>query len=299
MLTGIFTTLAPNFPSSGGPTLTVGALNLLHRFRGEKHTNVWEKQKASQIASGFTLTNPATKTKLRVVPDQGNKSKEQDIPYLMQDNQYDLDFLLSLARRSGYVLLLQEEIKDTRGHVNKPAQLYFGPSNGPDLRKPTGQRQATVEVGWGKSLMEFKPTLTTATQIKSVTVRGWNRDTKSVISKTVDLNDPKLNFNGDLKKLLNECDPHEDQVVNEPVFTEGQAEERARHILENNFRNMVTASCTVVGVPDIRAGRNVKITGAGARFSGTYFVTQTTHSIGGGGYTTQFNARREDQGQGG
>jgi phage protein D len=260
---------------------------------------VWEKKTASEIASGFTLTNPATKTQLRVVPDEGNKNNERDFTYLMQDNQYDLDFLLSLARRSGYVLLLQEEKTDTRGRVTQPARLYFGPSNGADLRQPTGMRQATVEVGWGKSLMEFKPTLTTATQPKSVTVNGWNRDTKSVISKTVDLNDPKLNFNRDLKDLLNVCDPHEELVVNEPVFTEGQAEERARHILENSFRNMVTASCTVVGVPDVRAGRNVIITGAGARFSGTYFVTQTTHAIGSGGYTTQFNARREDQGQGG
>lgn len=293
MLTGIFTSLTPNFPSSGGPTLTVGALNILHRFRGEKHTNVWENQTASQIAAGFKLTNPATHTQLSVVPDPGNVNREQPFPYLMQDNQYDLDFLLSLARRSGYVLLLQEEITDSRGRVVRPAQLYFGPSSG------TGIRQVTVEVGWGKSLMEFKPTLTTANQIKSVTVRGWNRDTKSVISKTVNLNDPQINFNRDLKELLNVCDPHEEQVINEPVFTDGQAEQRARDILQNSFRDMVTASCTVVGMPDLRAGRNVIITGAGARFSGNYFITQTTHSIGANGYTTQFNARREDQGQGG
>jgi phage protein D len=293
MLTGIFTSLTPNFPSSGGPTLTVGALNLLHRFRGEKHTKVWENLTVSKIASEFTLTNTATKTQLSVTPDSGNVNREQPCRYLMQDNQYDLDFVMSLARRSGYVLLLQEEITDTRGNVTRPAQLYFGPSNG------TGLREATVELGWGKSLMEFQPTLTTANQVKSVTVRGWNRDTKSVISKTVDLSDSQLNFNRDLKDLLNVCDPHEEQVVNEPVFTERQAEERARYILENRFRDMVTASATVVGLPDVRAGRNVTITGVGARFSGNYFVTQTSHSIGSNGYTTHFNARREDQRQGG
>jgi len=295
MMTGIFTSLSPSFPSSGGPTLTVGALNLLHRFRGEKHTQVFEKLTPSKIASQFTLSNSATQTKLQVVPDPGNANLEQnqEIPYLMQDAQYDLDFLLSLARKNAYVLLLQEEQTDAQGRVTRPAQLYFGPSNG------TGLRQATVELGWGKSLMEFQPTLTTANQIKSVTVRGWNRDTKKPIEGKAALTDDAFKFNRDLQDLLNKCDPHEEQVVNEPYFTQKEADLRARNILLNQFRDMVTVSATSVGLPDLRAGRNVTITGAGARFSGNYFITQTTHSIGANGYTTQFNARRENPGNGG
>jgi len=294
MMKGIFTTLTPNFPSSGGPTLTVGALNLLHRFRGEKHTKVFDQNKtASQIASEFTLTNPATHTNLKVVIDDNVQANEPPLPYVIQDNQYDLTFLLSFARKNGYVLLLQEEIDDDDGNVIQEAQIYFGPSNG------SGLRQATVEVGWGKSLMEFKPTLTTANQIKSVTVNGWNRDTKSVITKKASITDSDIDFNQDLKELLDKCDPHEEQVVNEPVFTPGEAQQRATDILKNRFRDMVTCSATTVGVPDIRAGRNVIITGAGSRFSGNYFVTQTTHGIGESGYTTTFNARREDTGQGG
>lgn len=293
MMKGIFTTLSPSFPSSGGPTLSVGALNLLHRFRGEKHTKVWENQTASDIAAEFTLSNPSTHDELHVVPDSGNQNREQPIPYLLQDNQYDLDFLLSLARRNGYVLLLQEEIRDSRDRVTRPAQIYFGPSNG------TGLRQATVELGVGRSIMEFRPTLTTANQVKSVTVRGWDRSAKQPIEEKASLTDSDFNFNGDLKDLLNTCDPHEEIVVSEPVFTHAQAKTRARDILLNRFRDIVTASITTVGVPDIRAGRNVMIIGAGARFSGKYFVTQSTHSFGTGGYTTQFNARREDDTQGG
>jgi phage protein D len=293
MMKGIFTSLSPTFPSSGGPTLTVGALNLLHRFRGDKHTKVFENKTPSKIASQFTLSNPSTQTNLKVVPDSDNKNleKEQPIVYLMQDAQTDLDFLLALARRHGYVLLLQEEVRDSHGRVTRPARIYFGPSNG------TGLRQATVELGWGKSLMEFQPTLTTANQIKSVTVRGWNRDKKEVIVGRSSISDSDFKFNADLKDLLNVCDPQTEQVVSEPVFTQAEADQRARSILLNQFRDMVTASATSVGLPDLRAGRNVKITGAGSRFSGNYFVTQTTHSIGANGYTTQFNARREEPGR--
>jgi phage protein D len=293
MMTGIFTSLSPSFPSSGGPTLTMGALNLLHRFRGDKHTQVFENQTPSQIASQFTLTNSSTQTSLNVVPDPDNTNLERNQPivYLMQDSQTDLDFLLSLARRHGYVLLLQEEVTDSRGRVTRPAQLYFGPSNG------TGLRQATVELGWGKSLTEFQPTLTTANQVKSVTVRGWNRDTKAAIEGKASITDSDFNFNENLKELLNVCDPQTEQVVNEPVFTQAEADRRARDILLNQFRDMVTTSATTVGLPDLRAGRNVIISGVGARFSGNYFMTQTTHSIGANGYTTQISARREDRGQ--
>ena len=51
---------------------------------------------------------------------------------------------------------------------------------------------STFELAWGRSLIEFKPTLTTANQIQSVTVRGWDRTRKEPITRTVDLNDQRL-----------------------------------------------------------------------------------------------------------
>ena len=36
-----------------------------------------------------------------------------------------------------------------------------------------------------------------------------------------------------------------------------------------------------------------KIDGLGARFNGTYFITDTTHTLNDSGYVTKFNARRE------
>jgi phage protein D len=67
----------------------------------------------------------------------------------------------------------------------------------------------------------------------------------------------------------------------------------ARDILRNQLKEMVKASGSTVGLPDLRAGRKVIIKNLGQRFSGEYFVTQTTHKIGDGGYTTSFEARRE------
>ena len=147
-------------------------------------------------------------------------------------------------------------------------------------------------------MIEFKPTLTTANQVKSVTVHGWNRSTKKAIAGVATIDDQRVKNNKDLHDFLKKGEPREEVVVNEPVFTEAQAKERALAILSDRQKEMVTATGSTVGLPDLRAGRKVLLSGLGARFSGSYFLTETTHTIGASGYTTRFTARREDSAPG-
>lgn len=297
MMTGTFTTAEPTFPSSGAPTLTIRGLNVLHQLRRKQYTTTWGDEKISVIAKNIeTLMDsgppPKKRFPLPIVIDKS--AKEDKIPYVAQKNEYDIDFLLSQARKYGYVVFVLKGDPHGKGDERK-RRLYFGPSQA-DM---PGMRDVTFALKWGISLVDFKPTLTTANQIRSVTVNGWNRATKESINVTVTLDDPKLNINRDLREVLKQCDPREEYVVDEPVYTVAQARERAVAILLDRHKEMVKASATCVGLPDLRAGQRVNIEGLGVRFSGTYFVTGTTHTIGDGGYTTKFDARREDKDKGG
>jgi uncharacterized protein len=78
------------------------------------------------------------------------------------------------------------------------------------------------------------------------------------------------------------------------VTSKTEAKKLAVETLENIAKDMVKATCSTVGVPDLRAGGIIMIQGVGKRFSGRYFVTATTHTIGDSGYTTQFECRREE-----
>lgn len=294
MLTGNFTSMEPNFPSAGAPTLTVRGLNVLHQLRSKPYTWAWENKRDSEIAENLaTLRDEESGNQRFPLPieiDESAKQREPVLPYVAQDNLCDIDFLMMRARERGYVLFVLEEDQE-RGLERR---LYFGPSHG---GRGTTARDVIFELEWGKSILEMKPTLTTAKQVRSVTVKGWNRSTKEQIEATVDLDDPELNRNRDLHELLSErCDPREEVVVNEPVFTQQQAENRARSLLRDRQGTMVQANVTTVGLPDLRAGRLVVIGGIGARFGGTYFVTETTHTINAQGYLTRFSARREDEG---
>lgn len=287
MLTGTFTTLEPTFPSTGGSTLAVRGLNLLHQLRNKQRSQAFSGKKDSEIAQSFkTLPDPVNKgKKLPVLIGDNALQVETDIPYVAQKNQYDIDFLYERARRAGYVLHIKEKDK-------KPVGVYFGRSEdgNPAIRTDL------LELRWGISLMDFKPTMSTAGQVSVVTVNGWNVATKSPIVGKASIENQKLNQ--DLHKLLEKSDAREEQVVDEPMFTQKQADLRAQAILLERTKDLVTATGTCVGLPDLRAGCRIGISGLGARFDGEYFVTDTVHTINDSGYITKFTARREALGKG-
>jgi Bacteriophage probable baseplate hub protein len=292
MLRGNFTTMEPNFPSSGGSTLSVRGLNILHKLRTSRHTFSWEKLRPSEIAKTFPDLPSDSKEQnqkrfpLPVDTDGNDLNSETQIEYIAQSNQWDIEFLLALARRAGYVIFIKEEEK--QGGTVKPRRLYFGPSDG----NHPNVRPKTFELKWGLSLIDFKPTLTTANQIKTVKVNGWDRKTKKPIQGSASVEDLKVN--GDLRENFESCDEREERVEDAPVFTLDEANKMARDLLKERSRDLVKASGTCIGLPELRAGQLVVIGNLGSRFSSQYFITDTTHTMGDGGYITKFNARRED-----
>jgi phage protein D len=295
LVRGTFTTLEPNFPSGGAPTLAVRGLNALHKLRRKQYSTTWNDKRDSEIAKNIgDLTDPKLgKNQKRfpmpiVISDEA-LGQEQATPYVAQSNQYDIDFLFVRAKRLGYVVSIRQGDPKAKDQARRKTHLYFGPSDG---RRP-GSREPLYTLRWGASLIEFKPTLTTANQIKSVTVRGWDRAKKKEISEKVSLDDKELAINKDLHELLNQCDPREEVVVEKPVHTKAEAKKVAIGILKDRQKEMVKASGSCIGLPSLCAGCTVEIEGLGARFSGTYFVVSTTHTLGDSGYTTRFEARRE------
>src|SRR5262249_47348567 len=97
MLTGEITTMTPSFPASGGPTLNVRALNLLHRFRLAQETKPFFNQTDTEIAQYLvgrideTLRKQLPNMRLEIDPDDvaANKARpEEPVPFLLMNNQY-------------------------------------------------------------------------------------------------------------------------------------------------------------------------------------------------------------------
>ena len=292
MLTGEITTLEPNFPEGGAPTLSVRGLNVLHSLRTEQHSEHWDNQRDSDIAQDLgsrPLQSGKAGLGLQVITDPSPDETAET--FVMMQNQFDIVFLLERARRHGYELVLNE-VSDT----NPTRSIYFGPSK-------TKKEAPNYRLVWGKTLCSFKPKLSTAKQISSVTVRGWDRQNNQLIEQTASWKDivPGGPEQQRLQLISQAFDNRTEVITDQPVRTTAEAKQRATDILTRQLRDMVTASASTVGLPELRAGRKVEIQGLGDRYSGTYYITSTTHTLGEGGYRTQFECRRDpaDQPPGG
>jgi phage protein D len=277
MLTGEITSLRPSFPAGGAPTLAISGLNVLHRLRKKQESHPYTEMTDNEIARQV-----AGRLGLPIRTEENAAGQQERYGYIFQDNQYDILFLMERARRIGYDLYV-EELEEGG------SQLYFGPS--------VNVQQVTYELNYGRSLIEFQPNLTTANQVGQVTVRGWNAVRKEPIEETANRKDIRtrgVGQAGGQEYIEQAFNQREEVIADRPINSKQEAKTLARETLERIAKDMVKGSGSVVGLPDLRAGSVVLLTGLGERFSGHYFITATTHSISDSGYTTQFECRREE-----
>lgn len=276
MITGQITSLRPNFPAAGQPTLAISGLNLLHQFRTKQESCAYIKRTDNQIAEEI-----GRRLSVKVVTDESGAGKTR-YDYVFQDNQYDIIFLMERARRIDYDLFVEEP-------PGQESRLYFGRSD--------NVRRVTYQLKFGATLIQFQPELTTAHQVSEVTVRGWDAKSKQPISETAKRSDLKtkgVGAKGRQEALEKSFSGRKEIIADRPIHSKDEAKKMAVAALESIAKDMVKGSGSTVGLPDLRAGGVVEMDGMGDRFNGRYFLTSTTHTIGDGGYTTTFECRREE-----
>ena len=299
MIQGVITTLDPSFPESSPSTLSVSGLSELHKFCTEEHTDSWtDGNKTDTDIAKDLCGRPVKKGRpgLGLAIDTNPSPNENPNPIVYMKNQFDIVFLLELARRNGYEIYLEDE-------TDTPT-LFFGQSDNP-ADKPVYQLE------WGKSLINFHPTFATADQFGEVVMRGWDRKANRAIDlhyTLADLWKDEKKSQAEIQLLTQLSQAFNDRtkvVTRDPIHTAAQARIRARAILGDINHRMITASGATIGLPDLRTGCSIEIIGFSVQkdssgtprgmsnsFDGEYFVESSTHTIGGNGYRTEFTARR-------
>lgn len=280
MLTGDIVSLTPTFPAQGAPTLQVRALSRLYRLQRKRTVRPFENKKDSAIARAI---GDELGVDVRTV--QSAEDDEHEHPYVLVNNQFPIIFLLGRARALGYDL-----------YVDGDGALFFG---------PTERVRPDLKLEWGKSLVQFSPTLKTKGQVRKITVRGWDPtksgDERAVVGEATwsDLATQALPSNEDLQTIDSALGESFEVVTDYVPRSKAEADRVARELLADVAKRMVTARGTTIGLPELRAGGALGIDGLGSRFSGRYVVTESTHTIGASGYRVEFTARMEIRRDGG
>jgi uncharacterized protein len=137
--------------------------------------------------------------------------------------------------------------------------------------------------------------MNTLRPVDHVIVRGHDPKTRELIEARAGAGDADATLGGPEKGpqvTTGAFGAREQVVVDQPVASQTEAAQLAKAIYSRRALEFVTGTGTAVGLPELKAGRVVRLLGLG-RFSGRYYVTRSTHSIGASGYVTSFAARSD------
>ena len=103
MMKGSFTTMEPNFPSGGAPTLTVRGLNVLHQLRRKQYTTTFTNKKDSEMAEHIATLRDGGRKRfpLPVEIDRNAKGKESPIAMSPSAISMTLIFCLRVPASAG------------------------------------------------------------------------------------------------------------------------------------------------------------------------------------------------------
>jgi phage protein D len=289
MMRGYISTITPDFPSEGAPTITLRALDafmLLKDSKPPKGEETFKNKADWQIAQKI-----AQRHRLRIaVTRSGPKHR-----LVVQKND-DASFLQERAKLIDFRAFVRTDPK-----TGEDVLHFVSPSDGRGA-----EPLRTFVLSWGSlrstdtepSLVEFKPTLAAKAQVQQVTVRGWDTKTKKKISQTATADNtpgiPRVEETSgpDTAKTIGGAEGRKEIVVDRPVHTDEEALRLAQSILADRASRFLTAHGKLIGLPDLRPDDNVEIHGVGERFGGRYHVEKVTHVLNEHGYLTEFDARR-------
>jgi phage baseplate assembly protein V len=266
MMLGEITALEPSFPQSGAPTLTVRAYDRSHRLRHD----VPDRPAFRFMNDSLIATQIALESGLVPVVDPSPFPPHAALPRTAPD-----------------MAILKERAADNAFEVFVWwDRLYF--------RFPRPQLQA-VALEWGRTLSSFAPRFSHAGMAGIQVVRGYNEDLALQIVGV--LTTAALDLD-DLLERVGEAGVAtlaalgRRVVARHSISSPLDAAALARAMLQDILDGLYEASGSCIGMPELRAGTTVEVTGVGKRFSGRYRLTKVSHTLDHEGYRTEFEVNQ-------
>jgi phage protein D len=269
ILEGEITAIETQFTENSQAPITVRGYDISHRLHRGRYNrsfiNMTDSDMVKKIAKEVNI-------KTGVFDDSGAPHD-----YIFQENQTNMAFLRERAARIGFELyvLFDAKAKQSKLHFQKP------------------QKDGSLMLKWLVDIHNFRVRVTSAEQVNSVEVRGWDYGEKKAIVSTArserlitqtkqgEGSQKGTQFRSVTPKMI---------VVDKPVFSPKEADTIAQALCDELGGEFVYADAKGEGNPKIRLGRVVELKDLGP-YDGSYYITETRHLFHNHIYTTEFSVR--------
>ncbi|HWO21387.1 MAG TPA: contractile injection system protein, VgrG/Pvc8 family [Kofleriaceae bacterium] len=261
----------------GGQTtrLTLRAMNKMHRLLRKRKSLTFTEKTDQQI-----LSQVAQDAQLSL-----DWKHEKSITYkhVYQHNLTALEFIRTRAARMGCHVWCV----DTKLFVKEP-----------QLDQTSGIK---LSVDQGGNLRAFTPRINSAAVVNKVTVKGWNPETKELITGNAQAQNSPLGSQNAVAACGN-LGKEETFTVDHPIWSAEEASALAKARLRDLNLTFITGEAEMEGDPKVEMGKSVEIEAnamdGSDPFNGKYYVAGITHrhtmpKAKDGGYVTILKLMRD------
>jgi phage protein D/phage baseplate assembly protein gpV len=272
LFSGEVTAMEVEFDAGKTRTVVRGFDPANRLYRG-RHTRAFKDVKYDDI-----VREVATKAGLgtgRIDTPQGRPHE-----HVAQANMTDAELLGSLAGEVGYVLT----VEDGKVNFHAPPESSEAPGEG-DLASSD-----PLQLVQGDNLLRFNATVTADSQVKDVTVRGWDITQKKAVVATAPAKTTTAAIGITPAQLAEKFGNATFVATDVPYGETEQVEAASKALAEQISSVHAQIEGVARGNPKIRAGKAVSLGVAGSPFEGKYTVTVSRHVFDNGEYLTHFSS---------
>jgi phage protein D len=269
LIAGEVTALEAEY-DSGGSRAIVRGYDASHRLHRGRETQTYRNVKYSDIAQTI-----ASRHDLQPGTIDDSKATHD---HVSQANLSDWDFLASLGGEIGF----EVTVSDGKLSFRKPTPSSEAPGQG-DF-----QSSNPLQLVFGQDLIEFRPRVSSAEQVKEVKVRGWDPKAKQVLIGSAPASTSSASVPTNPAFMAEKFGSRTYTLVDRPLSTQSQVDAAAHAGAVQIGSAAAEAEGLARGNPKLKAGQAVSVSVVAADFVGRYTLTHTRHVFDAHGYRTQF-----------
>jgi phage protein D len=248
-------------------------------LRGYDHSHRLHRGRRTETYRNVTDSDVARTVAQRAGLEVGRINETATVHRLVsQANVSDWELVSTRARETGHEI----GVVDGKFEFRKPPDAGEAPDSG-DLTS-----KDPLQLVLGADLVSFGARVTSADQVKDVTVRGWDPNLKEAVVGTAPARTVSASLPLEPADLASRFGDPTHVSVDRPLSSQEEADESAKAIAEQIASTFAEAEGIAHGNPKLRAGASISVGLTGAPFEGLYTVTSSRHVFGTEGYRTHF-----------